>query len=85
MVDNNQRRDRQGKLPGVSPFAERLTMDNTENIQPPETPPARVETNLRGTLVMIHVGSQDVWLSRDEALAVCDALPSAINHMPVKI
>lgn len=46
---------------------------------------ARVETNLRGTMVMISVGSQEVWLTRDEALAVCDALPSAINKMPVEV
>jgi hypothetical protein len=46
---------------------------------------AIVETNFTGSMLKISVGSQEVWLTRDEALAVCDALPSAINHMPVKI
>ena len=46
---------------------------------------ARVETNFTGSMLKIAVGSQEVWLTRDEALAVCNALPSAINHMPVKI
>jgi len=46
---------------------------------------AIVETNFTGSMLKISVGAQEVWLTRDEALAVCDALPTAINHMPVKI
>lgn len=56
-----------------------------DSLHPACSTAARVETNLRGTMVMISVGSHEVWLTRDEALAVCDALPSAINQMPVKV
>lgn len=46
---------------------------------------ATVKTNFTGSMLKISVESQEVWLTRDEALEVCNALPSAINHMPVKI
>jgi len=55
------------------------------SVQPDGSTAAKVETNSTGSMLKISVGAQEVWLTRDEALAVCDALPSAINHMPVKI
>ena len=47
--------------------------------------PLEVLTNISGTILIIRLGTSELWLNRDEALTLAELLPGAINKMPVKI
>ena len=47
--------------------------------------PLEVLTNYPGTMLIIRLGTSELWLNRDEALTLAELLPGAINKLPVKI
>ncbi len=50
---------------------------------------SKVTVKTTARLILVRVGPeptpfQEIWLTRNEALALLDALPSAINKLPTK-
>ena len=56
----------------------------TKTLLPVEAP-VELLTNYPGTMLIIRLGTSELWLNRDEALTLAELLPGAINKLPVKI